>query len=98
MGNMKNWLNAGITCLVFTGMFLVCCQEHREAFASEKWKSGGGINITLDTRANMVGDLLESEILIGKMPKQLLNSLEILQRFRMQKVAGSTTRCRRNTD
>ena len=55
----------GIIIIVCLGIFLTSC--HRESkFDSEKWKEGGGENITLNKRANMVDDLIKSGILIKK--------------------------------
>lgn len=55
----------GILIIVYIGTFFLSCQSELK-FDSEKWKNGGGENITMDTRTNMVKDLIESGILLNK--------------------------------
>ncbi|MFD2099494.1 hypothetical protein [Flagellimonas iocasae] len=42
-------------------------------FDSSRWKAAGGENITLDIRAKMVDDLIESEVLLNKDKSQLID-------------------------
>jgi len=56
-----------------TGL-MISCQSDMQ-FDSQKWKNGGGEDITLDIRANMVNDLIKSEILIGKTDSEIVGLL-----------------------
>ena len=60
----------GIIIIVFLGIILISC-HHELKFDSEKWKKGGGENITLETRTKMVNDLIESRILINKLESEI---------------------------
>ncbi len=59
---LKDITGIFVFCL---GVLLTSC-NHDVKFDSRKWKENGGDNITLDTRANMVNDLIKSKILINK--------------------------------
>lgn len=51
-------------------IFLSCNQNTK--FDSVEWKSAGGEGIVLDTRLNMVNDLIESEVLLYKNETEII--------------------------
>ena len=55
----------GIIIVIYLGILLLSCQNELK-FESAKWKNGGGENITLNIRKNMVNDLIESRILLNR--------------------------------
>ena len=57
--------------VVFLGLFFSACQQNMN-FDSAKWKQSGGENILLDTRKQMVNDLLKCEILLHKSHNQIV--------------------------
>ena len=60
--------------------------NHDINFDSEKWKSAGGENITLDTRFNMTNDLIESGILINKSGIEIIELLDSPSRIHGKEV------------
>ena len=48
------------------------CQQAMK-FDSSRWKASGGEHITSDTRAKMVSDLIESELLLNKGKSQIID-------------------------
>ena len=46
-------------------LLFISCNKHTK-FDSAEWKSSGGEGILLDTRMNMVDDLIKNEILLNK--------------------------------
>ena len=52
-------------------VFLFSCQ-HEVLFDSAKWKQSGGENIILDTRKEMMNDLLKREILLHKTHNEIV--------------------------
>ncbi|UNY99770.1 hypothetical protein MQE36_05350 [Zhouia spongiae] len=63
----------GIKVLMF--FVLISCNKDLK-FDAEKWKSAGGENITLEIRANMVADLIESGTLLNKNESEIINLID----------------------
>ena len=59
-----------VICLL--AVFIQSCKSDTR-FESNKWKKGGGENISLDIRYNMVNDLINSKVLLNK------NDIEIME-------------------
>lgn len=62
--NIRHWI------FLLFGLLIMSLSQHscqsELKFDSEKWKKGGGENITLDIRTRMVDDLIESGTLQNK--------------------------------
>lgn len=76
-------------------IFLSCNQNAK--FDSAEWKNAGGEGIVLDTRLNMVKDLIESEVLLSKNETEVielvgcpsrLNRQESVKYFPVQEIYG----------
>ncbi len=83
---------------MFLSLTLFSCNQDIK-FDSEKWKNAGGENILLDTRLNMVNDLIESKALINKSEAEIeevidspsrLNGREVdtIKYFAVQEIYG----------
>lgn len=58
--------------IFWTGILLLFSCQHEVLFDSAKWKQSGGENIILDTRKEMVTDLLKREILLHKTHNEIV--------------------------
>lgn len=72
---VKLQVNVGGWISIFILFVFLSCSKGLK-FDSEKWKKAGGENIVLDMRANMVSDLIESEILLNKSEAEIIELID----------------------
>ncbi|WP_299526786.1 hypothetical protein [Winogradskyella sp.] len=64
-------------------LLFISCNENTK-FDSAEWKSSGGEGIVLDTRLNMVDDLIKNEILLNKDETEIIELIGSSSRLNSQ--------------